>query len=63
MPGIQAGFPPAATPADVARTDPAPPPGEGCPSSEGVLPRLSGADPSGARDFTTTEREDGSADH
>lgn len=39
------------------------PQGSGVPSPRGLLPRLSGADPSGARDFTTTGRRNGSADH
>lgn len=57
------GFPGFSDPPDVAPLITAPPPGEGRPSSGGVLPRPSGADPTGARDFTTTGQEFGSADH
>ena len=41
----------------VATPGSAPPPGSGAPLGRGVWPRPTGAGPTGARDFTTTERE------
>lgn len=59
---IRGEIPAIPCPSRVAAPASAPPPGRGAPPGRGVLPRPTGAGPTGARDFTTTGRESGCAD-